>query len=68
MARGAGPREQSARGGSRFDEVFSPDVLVWWEHVILGRALPLILPRLGEMAAGAQTVLPHVAPDAAAAG
>lgn len=32
------------------NDVFSPNVLVFWEHVILvACALPLILPRLGEL-------------------
>lgn len=32
------------------NEVFSPNVLVFWEHVVLvACALPLILPRLGEL-------------------
>ncbi|MEO7729449.1 MAG: hypothetical protein ABIY55_00645, partial [Kofleriaceae bacterium] len=32
------------------NDVFDPDVLVFWEHVIMVVcALPLILPRLGEL-------------------
>jgi drug/metabolite transporter (DMT)-like permease len=32
------------------NDVFAPDVIVWWEHVLLvALALPFILPRLGEL-------------------
>jgi drug/metabolite transporter (DMT)-like permease len=32
------------------NDVFAPDVLVFWEHVILALcALPLVIPRLGEL-------------------
>ena len=32
------------------DEVLAPEVMVWWEHVILvALALPFVIPRLGEL-------------------
>lgn len=50
MALGAGLWGTEGAWRIPLNDVFSPNVLVFWEHVILVLcALPLVLPRLGEL-------------------